>query len=135
MNDNCFIDTNILIYCYTVDEPEKHKKAIEVTKSPNTFISTQVLTEFANTLKKKFSYEWNEIEQSLNEINSGFNVFINKPVTIEQACRIAKKYKFSFYDSLIIAASLSCNCTILFSEDMRHGQIIDDKLKIVNPFL
>lgn len=135
MNDNCFIDTNILIYCYTVDEPEKHKKAIEATHSPNSFISTQVLTEFSNTLRKKFGYEWNEIELSLNEVSTGFKVFINKPATIEQACRIADKYKFSFYDSLIISAALSCNCTILFSEDMGHGQIIDTRLKIVNPFL
>jgi predicted nucleic acid-binding protein len=135
MNDNCFINTNILIYCYTIDEPEKHKKAVEATQSPNSFISTQVLTEFSNTLKKKFGYEWSKIELSLNEVSSGFNVYINKPATIEQACRIANKYKFSFYDSLIIAAALSCNCTILFSEDMCHDQIIDNRLKITNPFL
>jgi len=135
MNDNCSIDTNILIYCYTIDEPEKHKKAVETTQSPNSFISTQVLTKFSNTLKKKFGYEWSKIELSLNEVSSGFNVYINKPATIEQASRIANKYNFSFYDSLIIAAALSCNCTILFSEDMRHDQIIDNRLKITNPFL
>jgi predicted nucleic acid-binding protein len=135
MNDNCFIDTNVLVYCYTSDEPDKSKKALVVSDSPNTFISTQVLTEFSNTLKKKFDFGWNEIEQTLSEISSDFNVYINKPITIEQACRIADKYKFSFYDSLIISAAISCNCSTLFSEDMRHGQIIDDKLKIVNPFL
>jgi predicted nucleic acid-binding protein len=51
------------------------------------------------------------------------------------ACQIAEKYHFSFYDSLIIAASLECDCNILYSEDMHHGQIIENKLKIVNPFL
>ncbi|MBA4391874.1 MAG: nucleic-acid-binding protein, partial [Syntrophus sp. (in: bacteria)] len=25
-------------------------------------------------------------------------------------------------------------CTILYSEDMQHGQVIEKKLKIVNPF-
>ena len=135
MNDNCFIDTNILIYCYTEDEPNKSKKALIVSDNSNAFISTQVLTEFSNTLRKKFNYSWNSIELTISEISSNFNVFLNKPATIEQACIIADKYKFSFYDSLIISASLSCNCKFLYTEDMQHGQVIDNKLRIINPFL
>jgi predicted nucleic acid-binding protein len=30
---------------------------------------------------------------------------------------------------------LQNNCTILYSEDMRHRQMIADKLKIINPFI
>jgi len=61
-------------------------------------------------------------------------VHVNKPATVEQACRIADNYKFSFYDSLIVSAALACNCAILYSEDMHHGQLIEDRLKIINPF-
>jgi predicted nucleic acid-binding protein len=46
-----------------------------------------------------------------------------------------EKYQYSFYDSLIISAALSCNCEMLFSEDLQHGQIIEERLKIINPFL
>ncbi|MDZ7777615.1 MAG: hypothetical protein U5L09_19355 [Bacteroidales bacterium] len=49
MNDNCFIDTNILIYCYTDDEPPKQQKALDIVNNTDTFISTQVLTELSNT--------------------------------------------------------------------------------------
>jgi predicted nucleic acid-binding protein len=38
------------------------------------------------------------------------------------------------WDSLIIATSLQRNCSILYSEDMQHNQVIEDKLRIVNPF-
>lgn len=134
MNDNCFIDTNILVYCYTEDEPVRSKKALAVCGVPNAFISTQVLTEFSNILKKKFDFSWKDIELTLNEISSDFNVHVNKPATVEQACRIADKYKYSFYDSLIVSAALACNCNILYSEDMQHGQVIEDRLKIINPF-
>ena len=134
MNDNCFIDTNIMVYCYTKDEPVKSKKALSVCNAPNAFISTQVLTEFSNTLKKKFDFLWKDIELTLNEISSDFNVHVNKPATVEQACRIADKYKYSFYDSLIVSAALACNCAILYSEDMQHGQVIEERLKIINPF-
>lgn len=134
MNDNCFIDTNILVYCYTGDEPEKQRKALDIANRPDTYISTQVLTELSNTLKRRFDLNWKEIESVLSEVSSGFNIHINKPVTIERACRVARKYQYSFYDSLILAAALSCNCKTLYSEDMQDGQKIEKKLTILNPF-
>ncbi|HYX09024.1 MAG TPA: hypothetical protein VE912_19990 [Bacteroidales bacterium] len=58
MNDNCFIDTNILVYCYTADEPVKQQKALDIANSSDAFISTQILTELSNTWKKKFKPDW-----------------------------------------------------------------------------
>ena len=54
--------------------------------------------------------------------------------TIIQAFDIVKQYKYSYWDSLIIASALENNCSILFSEDMQHNQLIANKLKIINPF-
>ena len=51
------------------------------------------------------------------------------------ALTIKERYQFSFYDSLIIASALELDCAVLYSEDMQHGQIIDEQLKITNPFL
>ena len=134
MNDNCFIDTNILVYCYTDDEPDKYQKALKIANGTNIFISTQVLTELSNTLKRKFKLDWQVVENAICEISSDFNVYINKPATIERACRVADKYQYSFYDSLIIGAALSANCKTLYSEDMQDGQVIENCLTIVNPF-
>ena len=47
---------------------------------------------------------------------------------------IRLKYKYSYYDSLIIAAALESKCTVLYSEDMQHDQIIESTLQIINPF-
>ena len=55
------------------------------------------------------------------------------PETIGQAHAIAAKYQYAFYDSLIIAAALACNCQVLYSEDMQDGQMINNKLVIQNP--
>ncbi len=133
MNDNNFVDTNVLVYCYTVDEPVKQKKALDISSNKNTFISTQVLTELSNTLNKNFGLNWKDIESVISEVGSNFNIYINNPATIERACQIADKYQYSFYDSLIISAALSCNCKTLYSEDMRDRQVIENSLTIVNP--
>ena len=134
MNDNCFIDTNILVYCYTDDEPVKQQKALGIANNTDTFISTQVLSELSNTLKKKFKLNWNNIENVISEVSTDFNVYVNKLVTIEHACHVADKYQYSYYDSQIIAAALQCGCKTLYSEDMQEGQVIENSLTIVNPF-
>lgn len=91
MNDNCFVDTNILVYCYTDDEPIKQLKATGIANNSATFISTQVLTELSNTLKRKFKISWRDIEKVVSELSSDFNIYVNSPATIEKACRIADK--------------------------------------------
>ena len=53
---------------------------------------------------------------------------------IRLAMDIKKRYRLSYWDSLIIASALENNCSILYSEDMQHSQVIEDNLKIINPF-
>jgi predicted nucleic acid-binding protein len=134
MSDKHFIDTNILVYCYSNDEPEKRDIAQDIVQYSNTIISTQVLTELSNTMKKSFNLSWNEIGLLINETVSNFKIHINLPDTINKALEIANKYGFSFYDSLIISSAIEENCTILFTEDMHNGTVIDQTLLIVNPF-
>ena len=53
MKDSVFLDTNILVYAHTDLDPEKQKIAQEIMSANQSIISTQVLQELANTLKKK----------------------------------------------------------------------------------
>ena len=41
---------------------------------------------------------------------------------------------FNYYDSLILATALSVGCETIATEDMQHGQVIEDVLTIRNPF-
>lgn len=135
MNERRFLDTNVLIYCYTSTEPKKRSQAQLVASLPDTIISTQVLKEFVNILRKKFKQDWPVIKATLDEVISNFEVYKNDTFAIKKACSIAERYGTSFYDSLIIAAALENNCFILYSEDMQHSQVIEQRLTIKNPFL
>jgi predicted nucleic acid-binding protein len=55
--------------------------------------------------------------------------------TLKLAQNLVSRYDFQIFDGIIIAAALEANCNIFYSEDMQHGQIIENTLKIVNPFL
>ena len=134
MKDKSFLDTNVLIYCYTISEPEKQTKAQAVADLPNTVISTQVLKEVSNILRKKFALNWADVRSAIEEAESNFEVHINTANSIKKACAIAERYGFSFYDSLIVAAALEVGCSTLYSEDLQYGQVIEKSLTVKNPF-
>ena len=133
MNDKIFLDTNILIYCYSSSNPNKQIKARAVASLPNTVISTQVLKEFTNVLYKKLKLDWQDIRKELEELEESFIIHTNTATSIKNACNIADRYGFSFFDSLIISAALETGCNILYSEDMQDGQVIEKTLTIKNP--
>jgi predicted nucleic acid-binding protein len=54
---------------------------------------------------------------------------------IKQALNIHKKFGCNYYDCLMIVSALNSNCDYLLTEDLADGQIIENKLRIVNIFL
>lgn len=52
----------------------------------------------------------------------------------QAAIELQERTQTSFYDSLIAAAALESGCTRLLTEDLQHGQRID-QVTIENPFL
>ena len=129
--DNTFADTNILIYAYTSDEPDKQEKTLKFLDDCQPVISTQVLKEFSNVLLKKENVSHERIKETIGEIIEVANVVNEELTLILDSIDIHERYKFSFYDSLIIAAALNSQCQILLSEDMQDGQIIEGRLRIV----
>lgn len=134
MNGKCFLDSNVIIYAHTDLDVRKQQVAQQIIAAEDTTISTQVLQETTNTLSKKFQFAWPDIQTVLNEAAANNTLHTNSFPTITDACRIAERYRFSFYDSLIIAAAIESGCQRLLSKDLQDGQVIDNVLKIENPF-
>jgi predicted nucleic acid-binding protein len=54
--------------------------------------------------------------------------------TIREAIRLAARYQLSHWDSLIVAAAMLAGCETLYSEDLQHNQLFEERLRIINPF-
>jgi hypothetical protein len=54
----------------------------------------------------------------------------SEPRFVKLAQNLINRYDFQIFDGIIIAAALEANCSILYSEDMQNGQIIENTLKI-----
>jgi predicted nucleic acid-binding protein len=133
MSARPFFDTNVLIYSATEGDPRT--KVAEDLLYAGGMVSVQVLNEFVAAARRKFKMSWQEIEKAL----AAFRALCPGPVAItlkthEAAIKIATRYGYGIYDSLVIAAAQEASCDVLYSEDMQSGHQIEG-LTIHNPFI
>jgi predicted nucleic acid-binding protein len=134
MTERVFLDTNLLVYYYSEDESEKSAIIGNIIKSNDIVISAQIINEFSYVMIRKFGKGPELIREIIEAWGKEFDLKdLTSALSIE-SLNIHKRYGFSFWDSLVIAAALENNCGILFTEDLHHNQIINEKLIVVNPF-
>jgi predicted nucleic acid-binding protein len=130
MSADAFLDTNILVYATLTDDPRATTLLAE-----GGVISVQVLNEFAAVARRKLKRTWPEIHTALDAFRALCPDI--RPITLAthtEALRIAERDGLSFYDALIVVSALKAACTTLMTEDMQHGRLIADRLRIHNPF-
>ena len=136
MRGKVFIDTNFLIYLFSDDESLKREKCeflISDKLLDNIIVwSTQVIQEFYSVLTRKLGKEPLQVKKSIMTLKD-FQLVTNDYNIILSAVDIQVLNNLTFWDSLILAAAASSNCSFLLSEDLNHGQIING-VKILNPF-
>ena len=127
-----FIDTNILLYLLSEDaEKADHAEAIVLDGG---LISVQVLNETANVARHNLSMPWREINEILDLFRGLCSVESLTVETHDMGRRVAERYNLSVYDAMIVASALLAGCETLYSEDMHDGLLVDDRLRIRNPF-
>jgi predicted nucleic acid-binding protein len=135
MKDKVFIDTNLWIYLFSNDAKSLTVENIIKSNFNNIIISTQVLNEFFNVIVQKRKIKTiEETKVIIESLINNFFVSIIDYHTITTAIDVSKTYQFNYFDSLMISSALIEDCSMILTEDMKHQQIIDKKLKIINPF-
>ena len=128
-----FFDTSVLFYLLSND-PLKADR-VEQLLAERGVVSVQVLNEFAAVAMRKLRMPLPDIREILDTVRAVCKV---EPITVathERGLAVLERYKFAFYDSLIIASALIAGAKVLYSEDLQHGQVIDRQLRVANPFL
>ena len=127
-----FHDTNVVLYLLLADTA-KADRAEELLASGGR-VSVQVLNEFAAVANRKLGMGWKEIGEILTQVRA---VCAVEPLAIETHDRglaLASRYGLNVYDAMIVSSALLAGCTLLYSEDMQHGQVFDRQLTVRNPF-
>lgn len=126
-----FADTNIVLYL--LDDGPKADRAEEILgKGPR--ISVQVLNEALVNCRRKAGLSWEDTATFLAGIQSLCAVEDLTIQTHQVGRALAEKYQLSVYDAMTVSAALIAGCTKLWSEDMHDGLLVEDQLRVVNPF-
>lgn len=139
MSADVFIDTNVFVYHLDASDPVKQARAEAIVRQAlstgNACISSQVVQECLNVMLRKA-----QVTLTLDEARAYLDVVLlplmrvtSSAALYHRALDVQARWRFSFYDALVLAGALTAGCRTLFSEDLEHGQQIDG-LRIVNPF-
>lgn len=139
MSAEFFIDTNIFVYQLDRTDQRKHTVAEDIVREAlatgNGCISSQVVQECLNVALRKA-----EVPLSLADARAYLDAVLLPLMQItvsealyHRALDVQGRWRFGFYDSLIVAAALMAGCRTLLSENLQHGQKLDS-LTIVDPF-
>jgi predicted nucleic acid-binding protein len=132
MSDRIAADSNVLLYLH--DKSDKRKRDIATNiLSDNPKISTQVISEFINVTRRQLDLSKADIVTYCADLLKDCEIIPVSCDTLTNAAALIQRYDFQIFDSIIVAASIEANCTILYSEDMQDGLVIG-KLTILNPF-
>jgi predicted nucleic acid-binding protein len=132
-----FLDTNILLYGYDLDAPEKRRVAQSLLEQawlrPGcTAISVQVLQEFhVNFVRRGHSADNAAL---LLADFCRWPVVDNTLAIFQRGLALQARWKVSLWDAMILAAAQASGARELLSEDLSHGQDYDG-LRVINPFL
>jgi predicted nucleic acid-binding protein len=139
MSVEFFLDTNILVYTFDETSPAKQSRARELVEhaleNRSGVISYQVTQEFLNVATRKFvpPLSADQAQRYLQQVLEPLCSVFSSNDLYRRAIDIQARWRYGFYDSLIIASALHAGCTTLYSEDLQASQAIES-LTIVDPF-
>lgn len=133
-----FLDTNIIAYTFDKKDARKQSIAEDLLQQALTgrgVISSQVAQEFLNVALRKLDppLTHTQAQKYMDTVLTYLCAYFPDMDTFKRALSIQERWRYSWYDSLIITAALDLGCEILYSEDLQHQQQLEG-LTIVNPF-
>ncbi len=139
MNAERFFDTGLFIYQLEGLDQRKTELADRLIRQGiergTACISFQVIQECLNTALRKAEIPLTpaQMQSYLEAVLAPLYRISASLGLYRRALDIQTRYRYGFYDALIIAAALEAGCSRLYSEDLQGGQQIEG-LTIVNPF-
>ena len=85
-------------------------------------------------LIKRAQFSEQQVQQLIESFYAKYLVIeLSKPLLLK-ASALREQYTFSFWDSTIVSSALYADASVLYSEDMQDGLVVENRLRIINPF-
>jgi predicted nucleic acid-binding protein len=133
-----FLDTNVLVYAHDRTAGAKRRVATDLVNAligrKEAVLSTQVLVEFAVTVTQKIPVRLS-LARTAEILRDLAVLRVVSPTAgdVLAAAELARRYSVSMWDAMILRAAASAGVSVVWSEDLGHGQSYDG-VEVRNPF-
>ncbi len=133
-----FVDTNVLVYAYDRASGWKHGRARDLVEKlwneGSGILSTQVLQElYVNVRRKARPSVPQEEARTLVADYLAWDPVVNDGAAVLEAVDVGHRHQLSFWDALIVVAARKGGASVIYSEDLNHGQMFGS-VQVLNPF-
>ena len=133
-HDPLFSDSNVVASLFSSNTAKADWAGSPgVQRNSNPVISTQMMNEVTRVMRRKLDLPWDEINALMDDVAEFCEIDSLTLETREEARRFAE-HGLRFYDSCILAFALLQDCEVLYGEDMQYGQVVFDRLTVINSF-
>ncbi len=133
------VDTNVLVYFYDQNSPEKQERANlvldQLQQAGLGRLSTQALAEFVNAAMRKLDPPLTAAQamQQVSMFSTAWPILDLTPQIVLEATRGVRDHGLSYYDSQMWATARLNQIPVIFSEDFQDGQVLEG-VRFANPF-
>lgn len=138
---NVFIDSITFLYTLDRNEPAKGQIAldwpVELRRAGTGVTNLQALNEVVGVATRKADRFSSDVFADVD----AFAMFGMSPLTLDAtmtARELFRRYRYSWWDCILLASAIELGCTHFLSEDLQDGQrivAVDGRgLTIVDPF-
>ena len=130
-----FFDTNLIVYAADTEceAPERRDMARSLLLNRDVTVSTQVLMEVYSVLRRKLGYAPQEAADWIHTLTDE-TVIVPGPEDVISAIDISRRFEISHWDGLILQAAGKAGLSLVYSEDLNHGQMYGP-VRVCNPFI
>ena len=138
MTGPVFVDTNVFVYLHDDSAPAKKLRANDwitcLVRRRAGRLSFQVLQELYSVFTRKVqpALSASTAQPIIRDLTSWRPIPIDLTI-MERAWLLEGHYSLSWWDALIVAAAQTCQCEVLLTEDLQHGQEFG-AVRVINPF-
>ena len=137
-----FVDTNVFFSARDNRYPQKVRLSSSwidwLGTRQSGVVNLQVVNEFTNIAFKKLPELAIESVFQAADLIAVWGESPVEPETMLLARELRRRYRYSWWDCILLASAIELGCTHFLSEDLQDGQVIEDgagkTLTIVDPF-
>lgn len=138
MTARVFVDTNVFVYARDTRESAKQQVAMgwleQLWRERSGRTSVQVLSEYFVTVTRKLSpgmapaAAWEDVSALLT-----WHPCASDQQLLARGYELARRYRLSWWDSLVVAAADLQDCSLLLTEDLQDGAVLGN-ITVRSPF-